>query len=199
MSPHKFNRAFPDNPAGTHLIRDNAVLHRLVCSSAIGPGDLVLEFGAGTGNLTARLARTGARVIAIERNPRFVARLKRRFSTTRAVRVVGGDARTVPLPRRRYAVVANIPFSISTVLLRRLLDARHTSLQAADLLVEWGFAKRVTAQPRDREAKRWQDRYELTIAGRVAPYSFDPAPNVASAHLVIRRRTHAISHDRRRN
>ncbi|PZF82934.1 ribosomal RNA small subunit methyltransferase A [Jiangella anatolica] len=178
------------NHAGIHLLRDPAVSARMVRSSGAGPGDLVVELGAGLGALTVPLAATGARVIAVERDPRFVAKLQRRFDGVGEVRVVEADARTVMLPRRPYAVVANIPYAISTALLRRLLDPETTSISRADLLVEWGFAKRMTdPNPRDLEVAWWQARFELSIAGRVRPGSFRPAPSVDSAHLVVRRRT----------
>lgn len=183
-------RTSPPNHAGIHLLRDPAVGARMVRSSKAGPGDLVVELGAGLGALTAPLAATGARVIAVERDPRFVARLQRRFAGADGVRVVEGDARTVMLPHRPYAVVANIPYAISTALLRRLLDPEATAIAGADLLVEWGFAKRMTAtHPRDLEVAWWQTRFELSIAGRVRPGSFTPPPSVDSAHLVIRRRS----------
>ncbi|WP_390623929.1 rRNA adenine N-6-methyltransferase family protein [Fodinicola feengrottensis] len=82
-------------------------------------GDLIVEFGPGQGALTAPLSRTGARILAIERDPAFVRRLERRFAGQ--VRVVHADLRDVPLPRRPYAVVANVPFAVSTALVRRLL------------------------------------------------------------------------------
>ncbi|NED97614.1 methyltransferase domain-containing protein [Phytoactinopolyspora alkaliphila] len=174
------------------------MVRRLVTSSGVGPGDLVLEFGAGTGVLTAALARTGARVIAVERSAGFADRLHRRFDGSEAVRVVVADARTVPLPRRPFAVVANIPYSISTELLRRLLS-RQTAVTSVDLLVEWGFAKRVSAPaPRDEETAWWQARYEITMAGKVSRRSFTPAPGVDSAHLVIRPRKRTARATRRR-
>lgn len=180
----------PGNHAGIHLLRDPSVSARMVRSSGAGPGDLVMELGAGLGALTAPLAATGARVIAVERDPRFVAKLERRFAGDDGVRVVEADARTVMLPHRPYTVVANIPYAISTALLRRLLDPEATSIAGADLLVEWGFAKRMTDdRPRDLEVAWWQARFELSIAGRVRPGSFRPAPSVDSAHLVVRRRT----------
>ncbi|GAA4204394.1 ribosomal RNA small subunit methyltransferase A [Actinocatenispora rupis] len=176
-----------ENPSGVHFLRDRSVIAGLVRSAGVGPGDLVVEFGAGPGGITAALAGTGARVLAVERDEAFVRRLRRRFADG-PVRVVQEDLRRVPLPRRPYAVVANLPFAVGTAALRRLLDG-DAPLLGADLLVEWGFARRLTAAvPRDAGTAWWAARYELRIVRRVAPAAFSPAPRVAAAHLRIRPR-----------
>jgi 23S rRNA (adenine-N6)-dimethyltransferase len=166
------------------------VVRGLVRSAGLGPDDLVLDLGAGPGVLTVALARTGARVIAVERDPRLARRLARRTAGDTAVRVVEGDLRSVPLPHRPFHVVANIPFATGTDLLRRLLDEHHRgqALAGADLLVEWGFARRLAAEPVDRTIARWQRRFRFDVARRVPAGAFSPAPRVDAAHLVIRRR-----------
>jgi 23S rRNA (adenine-N6)-dimethyltransferase len=152
-------------------------------------GSLVLDLGAGPGTLTSRLAGTGARILAIERDPRFVAKLHRRFADQPNVRVIEGDLRTLPLPRRPFQVVASIPYSLSTMLLRRLLQPARPSLHAADLVVEWGFAKRITAaRARDVESAWWGARFEFAVVRRIPRSAFTPPPAVESAHLTIRRR-----------
>lgn len=177
-------------PAGIHLLRDRRIATAMVEAAGVGPGDLVVEIGAGLGALTAPLAATGARVLAVERSRRFVTRLEQRFGTTPTVRVVEADARSVMLPHRRFAVVANIPFAISTDLLRRLMTPEDTPLATADLIVEWGLAKRLTAkQPRDFEAAWWQARFDLRIGCRISAGAFDPPPSVDAAHLIARRRS----------
>ncbi|HEY3504236.1 MAG TPA: rRNA adenine dimethyltransferase family protein [Actinocatenispora sp.] len=176
------------NPSGVHFLRDRTVIAGLVRSAGVGPGDLVVEFGAGPGVITAALAGTGARVLAVERDDAFVRRLRRRFAD-RPVRVVHEDLRRVPLPTRPYAVVANLPFGVTTAALRRLLDG-DGPLVGADLLVEWGLARRLTEPvPRDAGTAWWAARYGLHIARRVPPSAFSPAPRVAAAHLRIRPRT----------
>lgn len=86
-------------------------------------------------------------------------------------------------------MVASIPYAVSTALLRRLLTPQWTKLRQAALVVEWGFAKRITTTaPRSREVAWWAARFELELASRVPASSFRPAPAVTSAHLSIRRR-----------
>ena len=177
------------NHHGIHLLRSNGVVRALLASAQVGPGDLVLDLGAGTGTLTGPLAATGARILAVERDPAFVARLERRFSDRPEVRVVPADLRYVPLPRRPFQVVASIPYALSTVLLRRLIGPPSTSLRAADLVVEWGFGRRL-ARPlgRDFEAAWWGARFEVKVVRRVPSAAFNPRPAVDSAHLSIRPR-----------
>ncbi|ALG07594.1 rRNA adenine N-6-methyltransferase family protein [Kibdelosporangium phytohabitans] len=177
----------PHARTGVHVLSAHAVIRRLIRSSGVGPDDLVIDFGAGPGTITAPLAATGARVLAVERDVAFVHRLTRRFADQPLVKVVHADLRTVPLPGRDFSVVANIPFALSTVLLRRLLNRRRRSLAAADLVVEWGFAQRIVAA-RTPETAKWSEKYELRVAGRIRRTDFRPVPRVDSAHLVIRRR-----------
>lgn len=188
----------PPNPAvpmpdpasrssGVHFLSAHAVIRQLIRSSGVGPGDLVIDFGAGPGTITAPLAATGSRILAIERDAAFVRKLNRRFADQPLVKVVHADLRTVPLPSRDFSVVASIPYALSTVLLRRLLSRPRRSLVGADLVVEWGFARRIVAA-RTKETAKWAAKYELRVARRIPANCFRPAPRVDSAHLVIRRR-----------
>ncbi|MCE7011867.1 methyltransferase domain-containing protein [Kibdelosporangium philippinense] len=171
--------------SGVHFLSAHAVIRQLIRSSGVGPGDLVIDFGAGPGTITAPLAATGSRILAIERDAAFVRKLNRRFADRPLVKVVHADLRTVPLPSKDFFVVASIPFAVSTVLLRRLLSRR--SLVGADLVVEWGFARRVVAA-RTAETAKWARKYELRVARRIPASCFRPAPRVDAAHLVIRKR-----------
>lgn len=151
-------------------------------------GDLVLDLGAGAGALTAALARAGARVVAVERDPRLASRLRRRFAHA-DVAVVEADLLDFPLPRRPYRVVASIPFAITKPLLGRLLDSPRSHLRNAAVVVQWGAAKRFSHErPGDPRILWWTSRFDLRIARRLPPSSFSPAPSVDGAVLLMRRR-----------
>ncbi|UIJ58727.1 methyltransferase domain-containing protein [Amycolatopsis acidiphila] len=172
-----------------HFLAVPRIAVQLVRSCALDRNDLVVEFGAGQGAITTHLAETGAQILAVERDPAFVRKLRNRFREYGNVRVVPADAQVVPLPRRRFSAVASIPYALSTTLLRRLLSPQHTNLRQAALIVEWGFARRVAAaSPRDLEQAWWSTRFEIRVASRIPADCFSPPPRVNSAHLVLKRR-----------
>ena len=176
--------------SGVHLLSSGRVITGLVTTAALDAGDLVLDIGAGPGTITAPLARTGSRVLAVERDARFVAELRRRFADQPRVRVVHDDLRTMRLPRRAFAVVASVPFAVTTPLLRRLLTPVSGGFSRAELVVEWGRAKRLTAAfPRDLESAWWSCRFAITLRRRVPAGCFTPAPRVDAAHLGVRPRS----------
>lgn len=176
------------NPSGIHLLRSTSVLRAIVRAADLSPADHVFDLGAGPGTLTAALARTGARVTAVERDPLFARELRRRFARFDRVAVAEADLRRVRIPRRAK-VVSNLPFSTSTALLGRLLDPPGPPRAEALLLVERGFAMRVAEPlPRSSRLAWWAARYELRILRTVPRTAFAPPPAVEGALLRIRSR-----------
>jgi 23S rRNA (adenine-N6)-dimethyltransferase len=148
----------------------------------------VFDLGAGYGALTGPLARTGARVIAVELDPALVGRLRRRFDAEPGVSVVAADLRWVPLPRRPFRVVASPPFALTTLLCRRLLGDPSVRLAGAELVLELGAARKLAtpAHPADGELARWGARYQIDLIRRIPASSFSPPPASDAAHLRIR-------------
>ena len=163
------------SPRGRHFLRP-ADAARFVAAAGVRPGELVLDLGAGHGALTSALLDAGARVVAVELDRRAAKLLARRYPDAR---VVHGDLLTVPLPRRPYRVVANLPFATTTAALRRLLDPRG-QLQRADLVVQWGAAV------------GWSQRrvrgFDLSLGHRIRARCFVPPPSVDAAVLHVTRR-----------
>ena len=183
-SPH---RPRP-NHAGIHHLACRRTLRALVRGAALPPGQLVYDLGAGPGTLTAALAAAGAHVVAVERDARFAATLRRRFADDPRVRVVEADLRTVALaPGAR--VVANLPFATSGAVVAQLLDRPRRLCAGADLLVEEGFARRLaSSRPRSAAAAWRSARHEISIARTVPRDAFAPMPLVGAALLRIRPR-----------
>jgi len=160
---------------GWHRLTDEWAA-RVVAAAGVRPGELVLDVGAGHGALTAHLVAAGARVVAVELNPRRAGVLRSRCP---GITVVEGDALCMPLPGRAFRVVANPAYGISSELLRRLL-ARGSKLYAADIVLQRAVARRYAASA----TPRFSGAVGLGLPRR----AFVPPPHVDSAVLVIRRR-----------
>jgi 23S rRNA (adenine-N6)-dimethyltransferase len=158
----------------------------LVADAGVRPGEHVLDLGAGGGRLTAPLADTRARVHAIELDPVLAARLRERFALRPNVTVVEADLLRVALPTEPFRVVANLPFHLTTAILRRLLDDPRTPLARADLVVEWEVArKRALCWPATLLNVLWGIRYELAVVRRLPAACFEPPPDVDAGVLRV--------------
>lgn len=194
MAGRRARSARPTRARSQHVLRTSALAAELVRDARVGPDDLVLDLGAGTGRLTAELARVARRVLAVELDPRLAARLDGRWPN---VDVVIGDATRVPLPREPFRVVANVPFAHTNAILRRLLDDPRRPLLRADLVVQWGVAlKRALPWPSTLNGVLWAAWYEASVTRRLPRTAFDPPPNVDAGVLVYTRRPASLVPER---
>jgi 23S rRNA (adenine-N6)-dimethyltransferase len=174
---------------GQHFLAEGWLAAELVEQAGVGAGDLVVEIGAGTGVLTEALARRAGRVVAVERDPRLAERTRARLAAYGNLHVVTADALTISLPRRPFRVVANLPFGVTTAVLRRLLGDPRSRLERADLIIQEQAARRYAAdRPGSPELIRWGARYDLRTGRRLGPGCFRPPPRVQARLLVARRR-----------
>ncbi len=181
---------------GQHFLASPAVLRRIVDVIAPGGEDCLVEIGAGRGVLTAALAAKAAKVIAVEKDARLVPGLRAAMPAN--VEIVHGDILRLDWrdlldrtggPALRLA--GNIPYSISSPLLFRVLDEREIVADAVFLLQK-EVAERVTAGPKSKAyaplGLLLRNHFEAGIEFAVAPGSFSPPPKVQSAVLSLRRR-----------
>jgi 23S rRNA (adenine-N6)-dimethyltransferase len=173
---------------GQNFLADPALAGRIVRDAQVGRSDHVVEVGAGGGVFTAALARRAASVLAVELDPVWAERLRRRFDGSRRVRVVEGDALELELPARPFRVVANVPFGISMGLLHRLLDDPASSLQRADLLLQWDAARKRAARSRSIAGATWSPWWRFRLGARIPRTAFRPMPSVDGGMLVVERR-----------
>jgi 16S rRNA (adenine1518-N6/adenine1519-N6)-dimethyltransferase len=181
---------------GQHFLTNQGVLRKIVGVIDPRSHDLIVEIGAGKGDLTAALAEKAGRVVAIEKDERLVPGLREAMPAN--VEIVHGDVLKLDLreilagtrvPALR--LVGNIPYSISSPLLFRVLDEREL-LSDCVFLLQKEVAERITAGPGTKSYAPLgillQNEFEARIAFKVAPGSFSPPPKVQSALLTLRRR-----------
>lgn len=191
MAGRRARRARPAPPRSQHFLRPRFAAE-VVRGAAVRGGELVVDIGAGTGRLTAEIARVARRVIAVELDARLASTLRGRWAN---VDVIEGDATVLTLPCEPFRVVANLPFDRTNELLRVLFDDPRTPLTRADLVVEWGVAvKRTVPWPSNVQSVIWAATYEAVLARRLPPDAFEPAPSVAAGLLVFRRRDKPLVH-----
>jgi len=172
--------------SGQHLLRSDALAEELVALAGIGPADLVLEIGAGRGRLTAALALAARQVVAVELDPTFADGLRARFAGHTSVEILHGDVLQVPLPSTPFRAFGNVPFAISTAILRRLLDDPTSGLVGADLLLQYEAArKRASVWPSHLLTLGWLPWWELRLVRHLHAAAFQPPPSVDAGVLSV--------------
>lgn len=147
--------------------------------------DHVLEIGPGKGHITRELIGRCGRLTAVELDHSLWARLGERFAGDGRLTLIEGNFLKTPLPKGPYKVFANIPFSETSNIIRRLTQCGNPP-GAAWLIVEWGAAKRFAGN----SLAGWTLRpyFKVRAAARIGRGQFHPAPSVDAALLELRRR-----------
>ncbi|WP_007026407.1 rRNA adenine N(6)-methyltransferase family protein, partial [Saccharomonospora iraqiensis] len=174
--------ALPGGPheLGQNFLVDRSVINAVTTLAARVPHPIV-EIAAGDGALTRPLGRLGRPLTAVEVDPRRARRLDRR--TPDHVDVVHADLLRYRLPRHPHVLVGNVPFHLTTAVLKRLLAAPHW--HTAILLVQWEVARRRAGiGGATMLTARWWPWFEFTVDRRVPARAFRPAPSVDAGLLV---------------
>jgi 16S rRNA (adenine1518-N6/adenine1519-N6)-dimethyltransferase len=189
---------FTPQPFGQHFLAD-ANWRQRIAETVLGLGggdggtDTVwIEIGAGHGEMTALLAKSAARLVAIEIDSRLLPRLNKATRQFPNVTVVPGDVLKLDLPKlaaaERYSVYGNLPYYITSPIVHQLLE--HASqLRAAFLVVQMEVAERLVAAPGGSERgyfsvfTQFYSQPEILLP--IPPEAFDPPPKVNSALVAL--------------
>jgi 23S rRNA (adenine-N6)-dimethyltransferase len=155
-----------------------------VKSAAVARDDVVVEIGSGSGVLTQALAETGAYVIAVERDPEYVGRLRARFSTTPRITVIAADIRQLRWPTSSFRVVGNIPFGLTTSICRLLFEDVGPCLARVDLIVQLDVARKRAATPTGNKLNLlWAPWWDIRLGKVIPADAFRPRPSVDAAPI----------------
>jgi len=179
---------------GQHFLVDEEVLEVIAAAAELTADDLVVEVGPGLGILTEALARRAGGVIAVELDDKLAALLKKRLASFDNVTIVNDDVLNIEpgeLLRGRgekpvYKVVANLPYYITSPVLRHFLDT-SVKPKLMIVMVQKEVAEAIAAKPGDMSLLSISVQFygKPEIVSRVPAESFYPAPEVDSAVLRI--------------
>ena len=180
----------PRHALGQNFLEDASALQRVVEAAEVSPEDTVLEIGAGLGSLTRHLARAARRVVGIEVDAGLAAICRQEFQGQLNIQIVQGDVlETTPqslgLPPG-YLVAANIPYNITSPILRHLFDSEPRPRRIV-LTVQKEVAARICAEPPAMSllAISVQVHGATRIVAQVPSSAFHPKPKVDSAIIRI--------------
>ena len=190
----------PKKSLGQNFLVDRRSLERIVEAAELSREDVVLEIGPGLGTLTRLLAEKAGRVIAVELDQRLIEVLSQTLADYPNVEIVHGDIlqldpaelirnATPPAPalsNLQFKVVANLPYYITSAVLRHLLTAQ-VKPKLMVVTVQLEVAHRITAAPGDMSllAVSVQFYGQPRIVARIKAGAFYPAPQVDSGVVRI--------------
>lgn len=181
------------NFTGQHLLHNPKTIKQLIAAAGLKPTDTVLEIGAGKGSLTFPIAEQARKVIAVEIDADFSEGLRVKAREYPHIKIIQGDIRELRLPAGPFCVVANIPFSITTAILEKLLGAEGKAFQRGALILEKGAAYRFTQDlTLDPRILMWRMNFSFEMRAIVPRTHFAPPPRVDAAIVRIARRDRAL-------
>jgi 16S rRNA (adenine1518-N6/adenine1519-N6)-dimethyltransferase len=190
---------------GQNFLIDLNLLDFLVRVADVGPQDVVLEIGTGTGSLTVRLAERAAAVVTVEIDPHLAQLASEQFAPEAPIVLLQHDAlrnknnlhpavleavraQLAKVPDGRFKLVANLPYSVATPVISNLLrsDLPPSSMTVT---IQKELADRIVAEPRSKDYGSFsvwvQSQCFAMIARELAPTVFWPRPKVTSAIVQI--------------
>lgn len=167
---------------GQHWLTDKKSLEAICETADVKTGDCVLEIGPGKGDLTAKLLGCGAEVVAVEVDKSLETGLRKKFSslpfTLNMLSIMDFNLSKMP---KDYKVVGNIPYYLTSHLLRMLLETQHKP-QIIVLLVQKEVAERIAAKPGKMSLLSVSAQFYCDMElGQIIPSKlFTPPPKVDS-------------------
>ncbi len=182
-----------------NFIKNKELIQILIRNSSITKNNLVLDIGAGLGSITKELLNVGSKVIAIEIDEILIEKLRERFLLNKNLEFVNGDFLKYSLPRKPYKVFSNIPFNITSQVIRKLVFSTNPPLDCY-IVVQKETKERYIGRPYDKKnsqisilLKPW---FKLTVEYKFKRTDFNPVPNVDCFLMRIEKRDIPLINDK---
>jgi 16S rRNA (adenine1518-N6/adenine1519-N6)-dimethyltransferase len=179
----------PKKGLGQNFLTDRAALERIVAAADLSLDDAVVEVGAGLGFLTQRLAEEAGLVVAVELDADLVEILREQVANLSNVRIIHSDIlqqSDLGLAHREYKVVANLPYYVTSAVLRHFLE-REPRPRLLVVTVQHEVAERIVAKPGAMSLLALSVQFygQARIVARIPARAFYPTPKVDSAIVRI--------------
>ena len=180
----------PDKSLGQNFLTDPSILEKITRIAGVTDKNIVLEVGAGLGHLTAQLAKSAEQVVAVELDERFIPVLEENLAEYQNIRIIQGDILSLNpqdlVQENNYLVVANIPYYITSRIIRNLLESELKPTRII-LTIQYEVAQRICA----KSGKMSLLSLSVLIYGepslemRIPAGAFFPLPKVDSAVVLV--------------
>ncbi|MDL2206760.1 23S ribosomal RNA methyltransferase Erm [Eubacteriales bacterium OttesenSCG-928-N13] len=161
-----------------NFLTSQKTIERLLKLTNICNNDLVVEIGAGKGHITKVLLHKSSQVIAFEIDAKLYASLRNKFADHQNLKLINRDFLRTNLPQTEYKVFSNIPFAITTDIIRKLTQDNNPPCETW-LVLEKGAAKRLSGKPGDTlQSLLLKPFFDSNIIYHFRREDFHPAPRV---------------------
>ncbi|MFH1393146.1 MAG: 16S rRNA (adenine(1518)-N(6)/adenine(1519)-N(6))-dimethyltransferase RsmA [Patescibacteria group bacterium] len=178
---------------GQHFILSKKALVQIIAAAEIKKNDTIIEIGPGLGTLTQELSKSGAKIIAIEKDPVMINILSETLADYKNIKIIHSDARQISMSDidvghryKKYKIVANLPYNVATFLIHQWLESEKPP-ESMILMIQKEVAQRIIAKPPRMNllAVSIQFYAEAKIVDYVPAEAFWPRPKVDSAIIKI--------------
>jgi len=176
---------------GQNFVVSKEILEKIIESADLEPKDIVLEIGAGPGNLTKELAKKAKKVIAVEKDKKMIAILKETLKGFKNIKIIEGDAlefepKSYKLRANNYKLIGNLPYYLTSAIIKKFLETENRPSQMV-LMIQKEVAQRICSQPPKMNllALSVQFYAKPKIIAYVSKNCFWPRPKVDSAIIKL--------------
>ncbi len=189
----------PSKRLGQYFLISKSVLKKIIEAASLNLKDVVIEIGPGMGTLTEELAKRAKKVVAIEKDAKMCEVLKETLKDFKNVEVIQEDILAAgfrPLPAN-YKVVANLPYYITSPVIRKFLEAKNPPVLMV-LMVQKEIAKRICSEPPRMSLLSVSVQFyaKPQVLSYVSKKSFWPQPKVDSAIIKLKVKSSKLKVDK---
>ncbi|HRV76001.1 MAG: ribosomal RNA small subunit methyltransferase A [Candidatus Nomurabacteria bacterium] len=182
---------------GQHWLQDPLILQAIADYAKLNKSDFVVEVGPGLGTLTSKLLKSDAKVLAIEFDEKLASDLPKSFPGKTNLEVVNSDIRTFNFEelQKNYKLVANLPYYISGIFFRNLIEMKNKPSLAV-VLVQKEVAEKMAQSPENGNSNKLAMLinyfYKTELGIIVGIESFSPPPKVKSQVIILEPREETL-------